>query len=496
MAEVIPQITIDGSKVKETWVQNEVVTNDVYNALNKAVIDLKDNNNLLDSNSILFREKYNSSSKNLNNAIHQGVYSFTSSAINAPSGVNGGNLLVTNTSKTNQGSSIITQIAFCHNGAIYIRTKNTTENFTNWILVSGNTGGIKSIQGSNDTLTITNGDNSTQDININNVKISKKATQDSQGQTINTTYVKGVSASNATLTITKGNGSTSSVIINNVENANTVNVAQRFKFGVGGGSAVYRIFARTSLYSGTSYGNSTFIITSTGDFGNSPLGSYIVNISNRTGARRMYVRELIPDGSNSTTFGYYKSGSYFYFGLMNTSYSGECSVTPLNISNFSGHEVGNYKNDSTVPSGWENVTIEKLAPKDSPAFSGTPTAPTPSTSDNSTKIATTAFVKSLFTASTATNGWHKEASTGFIWQWGQEANYHDIMDSNYGSSGSLNFPISFPNKCLAVMPYLIGSKTFCCVSVSSFTNATITVHWDEWASSVQSVKFGYIAVGY
>lgn len=124
------------------------------------------------------------------------------------------------------------------------------------------------------------------------------------------------------------------------------------------------------------------------------------------------------------------------------------------------------------------------------------TTNTPPNNDNSTKLATTAFVKSLFTASKATNGWHKEASTGFIWQWGEEANYHDIMDDSYGSSGSLNFPISFPNKCLAVMPYLIGRKTFCCVSVSSFTNAKITVHWDEWSHDVQSVKFGYIAVGY
>lgn len=132
MAEVIPQINIDGTKIKDTWVQKEVVTNDVYNAINKAVINLKDNNNLLDTNSMLFREEYNSSSKDLNNAINQGVYSFTSSAVNAPSGVNGGNLLVTNTSKTEQGSSIITQFAFCHNNSIYIRTKNTTENFTNW----------------------------------------------------------------------------------------------------------------------------------------------------------------------------------------------------------------------------------------------------------------------------------------------------------------------------------------------------------------------------
>ena len=531
MAEVIPQITVDSSKVKNTWVQNEVVTNDVYNAINKAVIDLKNNNNLLDTNAILFREQYNSSSKNLNNAIHQGIYSFTSSAVNAPSGVTGGNLFVTNTSKINQGSSVITQIAFCHNGAVYARTKNNSENFTSWNklayitdtvarAISDNSGqqitttylnrsrgyvtedfnnvtteGIygfgnshknrpfnygrllvlnsqlsgtgadifwiwqlafkthggnlmlrsktnreewtawktipftdsPALTGTPTAPTPSSSDNSTKlattafvnnyapsksgngatgtwKINITgNAGTATKSTQDSRGQQIDTTYVKGVTGSNATLTITKGNGTTSQVTINNVANATnatnatnskTVNVAQRFKFGAGGSGVVYRIFARTSLTAGNRYGNSTFIITSTGNFGSNLLGSYIVNISNR-GSSRMYVRELIPDDSNSTTFGYYQSGSYLYFGLSNTAYSGECSVTPLNVSYYGGHEVGNYKNDSTVPSGWRNVTIEKLAPKASPAFSGTPTAPTPSTSDNSTRIATTSFVHSL-----------------------------------------------------------------------------------------------------
>lgn len=41
---------------------------------------------------------------------------------------------------------------------------------------------------------------------------------------------------------------------------------------------------------------------------------------------------------------------------------------------------------------WERTY---LAPKDSPALTGTPTAPTPAASDNSTKIATTAYVKSV-----------------------------------------------------------------------------------------------------
>lgn len=515
MAEVIPQINIDGTKIKDTWTEKEYVTDEVYNALNKTVIDLKNNNNLLDSNSILFREEYNSSSKNLNNAIHQGVYSFTSSAINAPSGVNGGNLLVTNTSKTNQGTSIITQIAFCHNGAVYARTKNTSESFTTWNKLAYITDNVASATeagninkgyidinfpssdfrevilgrnkigfcvrpfssqfangsypnssgvgfGAGDThgylqvnyveavAYIGGGNNNeinwykriafadgtgasgTWNINISGnastatkADNSTKATQDSQGQQINTTYIKGLSVNNATLTATKGNGSTSTITVNNVNNAINAN---------------------------NSTSTAVFNLSYVGTRGVSGLSFSMEDSSNI-----MELLRISPNQENKAVLRIRSTGDYIQF---------------LNCNNATQ----------------QNQLICN--------FPTSPTAPTPSTSDNSTKIATTAFVKSLFTASKETNGWHKEASTGFIWQWGQEANYHDIMDNNYGSSGSLNFPISFPNKCLAVMPYLIGSKTFCCVSVSSFTNATITVHWDEWARDVQSVKFGYIAVGY
>lgn len=334
MAEVIPQIIVDSSKVKNTWVQSEVVTNDVYNAINKAVIDLKDNNNLLDSNAMLFREEYNSSSKNLNNAIHQGIYSFTSSAVNAPSGVNGGNLLVTNTSKTNQGSSIITQIAFCHNGAIYIRTKNTTENFTNWILVSSNTGGIKSITSNNDTLTITKGDDSKQDIKINNVEQSKN---------INNGY---------------NNGSTSLPTTN----------------------------FRTDVLKLSSNGYSVQPIH---------CASVIDNIPNCAGIAF--------------------SGGWDTQGFLQM----------VSINDIARAWVGGGSKENI---NW----YKELAFTESPAFIGTPTAPTPSTSDNSTKIATTAFVKSLFTINKAQNGWWRDNTTGFTIQWGN------------GTSGRINYPISFP----------------------------------------------------
>ena len=84
---------------------------------------------------------------------------------------------------------------------------------------------IKSITASNATITATKGNGTTSNITINNVAHatnsdnSTKATQDSAGQTINTTYVKAVTASNATITVTKGNGSTSTATVNNVSNA-------------------------------------------------------------------------------------------------------------------------------------------------------------------------------------------------------------------------------------------------------------------------------------
>lgn len=315
MAEVIPQINIDGTKIKNTWTEKEYVTDEVYNALNKAVIDLKNNNNLLDSTSILFREEYNSSSKNLNNAIHQGVYSFTSSAVNAPSGVNGGNLLVTNTSKTNQGSSIITQIAFCHNGAVYARTKNTIENFTAW----------------NKLAYITD-----------NVASATKATQDSQGQQINTTYVKGLSANNATLTVTKGNGSTSTITVNNVSRAECSD-----RVGANAG------YSNNTEASGLKGGLSQSAIYDNGfPFAHGNL----ISVKN--------------SGANQIALEW--SGTTGAVGMVAVRNAGDVGIDTW--------------------SAWRY-----LAYTESPAFSGTPTAPTPSTIDNSTKIATTAYVKNNIT---------------------------------------------------------------------------------------------------
>lgn len=79
--------------------------------------------------------------------------------------------------------------------------------------------------------------------------------------------------------------------------------------------------------------------------------------------------------------------------------------------------------DSSKLGGIDAELFAKLA---SPAFSGTPTAPTAASTTNNTQIATTAFVKSLvgaannggiIAASLAQNGYVKFAN-GLILQWG------------------------------------------------------------------------------
>lgn len=152
-----------------------------------------------------------------------------------------------------------------------------------------NTTYVKSITASNATLTVTKGNGTTSTVIINNVGNSIKATQDSQGQAINTTYIKSIIASDATLTVTKGNGTTSTVTVNNVSNASVAN-----------------------------------------KLGTSMIGS---------------------------------------------------STKPIYLNNGTPTAI--------------NVDLSTLAPKSSPSFSGTPTAPTAELDTNNTQLANTEFVQSL-----------------------------------------------------------------------------------------------------
>lgn len=89
----------------------------------------------------------------------------------------------------------------------------------------------------------------------------------------------------------------------------------------------------------------------------------------------------------------------------------------------------------------------------SPIFTGVPQAPTPAPGDNSTKIATTAFVNALLAAGFVFNvgvpsGYIKfpAALGGFIIQWTRGGQQSGTLQQVF----TINFPIAFPAACLSV----------------------------------------------
>ena len=326
---------------------------------------------------------------------------------------------------------------------------------------------VKGVTGSNATLTVTKGNGTTSTVTVNNVANATKATQDSAGQQINTTYVKGVTGSNATLTVTKGNGSTSSVTVNNVANATNANiVTEKAITGNTLASALPVGMTWSKVYTNgfpCAYGNclsirgagAIQIVTEWSGGDATPANMYYRNARDSSIDKWSAWRTLAHTGgtiSNATTASKLGTGTV------------GSGVKPIYLNAgspvASGSTVGNanrpiYMNGGTLSQC--SIDLSTLAPKASPALTGSPTAPTQGTSDNSTKIATTAFVRNLINqfktdgtlggivgGSLTQNGWVK-FSNGLILQWG----------SANGTDGSnppwYNFPISFPDICYQVV---------------------------------------------
>lgn len=232
-----------------------------------------------------------------------------------------------------------------------------------------------------------------------------KATQDSAGQTINTTYVKGVTANNATLTITKGNGSTSTTTINNVSNATNAN-----NLVISGTSAHIK------------YGGA--------------------DVDENTAISQNKVNLLI--------------GSWYSTGFRDLCSSGNPIRVAIN------HRNGNIKTTG-------NVTAN-----------GAMYSATPGTGDNSTRVATTAFVQSLISSlkgsiggtivasNLAQNGYVK-FSNGLILQWGTFSSGRQPYPTD---SSTFNFPITFSNSCYQT----IVSANDGGIYTASWTNSQLTIY--------------------
>lgn len=239
-----------------------------------------------------------------------------------------------------------------------------------------------------------------------NVSSATKATQDSAGQTINTTYVKGVSANNATLTITKGNGSTSTTTINNVSNANNLVIS----------------------------GTSAHIKYGGGD------------VDENTAISQNKVNLLI--------------GSWYSTGFRDLCSSGNPIRVAIN------HRNGNIKTTG-------NVTA-----------SGAMYSATPGTSDNGTRVATTAFVQSLI-----------NSLKGLI-----NAKNDVYIGNGTGSVNNTTFTIPLPSgysrgQCrYVVVPNSVGYNDGFALNVNQGTGAVSGYRSYVNGSNKYSLSFYYVVI--
>jgi len=123
------------------------------------------------------------------------------------------------------------------------------------------------------------------------------------------------------------------------------------------------------------------------------------------------------------------------------------------------------------------------------ALTGNPTATTQASTDNSTRLATTAWAKFGFVASTGANGYIKFPAWlgGFIIQWG---------GANTGASGvAVTFPLAWPSgaKGVWVTSQVAGPRaaTYQSLGATSFFMQC----WD-FSGTQQNTFVSWIAVGY
>ena len=336
----------------------------------------------------------------------EGIYRFSGNLSNAWTGTSWGTLLVFNNNYnggSGTGGTYLVQMALPTDGRIWIRQRVNTEAWSGWVKVA---------------------------ITSDTVAGATKATQDSQGQAINTTYIKSITASNATLTLTKGNGTTSTVTINNV-------------------------------------GNST---RATQDKNGKDITGYL------------YKTEDLTLNSNA---------EILTVGNISEILNSFCTK----FKQIQG--TGTYAENS--PTSIKSLNDNK-APKASPAFSGTPTSPTPATSDNSTKIATTEFVRNLINqfkndgtlggivgGSLTQNGWVK-FSNGLILQWGTV--------KGVANGKQYNFPISFINNILGAATNKnwrggYGSADGNSAGIELINKTSFYAYGDDGSPNVNYIVIGY-----
>ena len=176
----------------------------------------------------------------------------------------------------------------------------------------------------------------------------------------------------------------------------------------------------------------------------------------------------IAHSSSATTYGISTASVY--------GHAMASGATPLiNGTASAGTDNGKFAREGHV-----HPTDTTRAALASPAFTGTPAAPTATSGTSTTQIATTAFVQDAITMGYdsahlfSTNGYQK-LSNGLIIQWGHVT---DGASGNY----TLTFPITFPSACFSIvlslnMDVVIGNNVYeSKVRTYTTTGATIAIN--------------------
>jgi hypothetical protein len=375
-----------------------------------------------------------STQNDMNACTVEGIYRFSGTLSNAWTGTSWGTLLVLN-NQYNGGSGVggtyLVQMAFPTDGKIYMRQRVNTGAWTGWVALARTS---------------------------DNVASATKATQDSDGNAINTTYLKrsggtmggALNLANGTLNLAgddcyfgdqniaggfclKGaNGATNLTFIDKD------NAAQKASLSYTGGDLISSATIRGNII-GTAT-NANNLVISGGTSAHIKYGGG--DVDENTAISQNKVNLLI--------------GSWYSTGFRDLCSTGNPIRVAIN------HRNGNIKTTG-------NVTAN-----------GAMYSATPGTGDNSTRVATTAFVQSLISSlkgsiggtivasNLAQNGYVK-FSNGLILQWGTFSSGRQPYPTD---SSTFNFPITFSNSCYQT----IVSANDGGIYTASWTNSQLTIY--------------------
>lgn len=152
--------------------------------------------------------------------------------------------------------------------------------------------------------------------------------------------------------------------------------------------------------------------------------------------------------------------------------------------------LGNCENTADLDkpiSTLAQAALDLKADLASPALTGNPTAPTQASADNSTKVATTAYVKSLFAGSSLPGG------AGYGYRYINGTLVQAVTATSYTSTPTIVFPVAFPNSVICVV-FAVADLDPGDLRISTLTSDLTKVGFVRTGAS--AIRINIIAWGY